>query len=276
LPQDDLRFGWDRFVWIVKFSKRYLFSVNDRNSTDSRDYDDFSPGDFLWLLGEIVTTMGLVRELPAGTTLYRARVDNPEKVFRTATELGTPSREATLFSNRMSPAGIPMFYGAFKDSTAIDETYDPKRGRNVVITVGEFQTARKLPIVDLTRMPSTPSIFDEDRRESRAKIIFLHDFVEDLQKPITKDGREHIDYVPTQVVTEYFRHLYKNPDHGRVMGILYPSARNSETCCVLFLTNEQCCDVRRGWQQEKQRFFTDEPKSWLGLNCPSIRRIIPP
>jgi hypothetical protein len=47
-----------------------------------------------------------------------------------------------------------------------------------------------------------PSLFDEQRRHLRAGLSFLHDFAADLAKPIEKDGREHIEYVPTQIVTE--------------------------------------------------------------------------
>jgi hypothetical protein len=56
-----------------------------------------------------------------------------------------------------------------------------------------------------------------------------------------KDGREHIDYVPTQVVTEYFRHVFKDGDGQPVKGILYPSARqDGGVCCVLFFEADQC------------------------------------
>ena len=58
-----------------------------------------------------------------------------------------------------------------------------------------------------------------------------------------KSGLEHIEYVPTQILTEYFRHLYLDPARDRVWGIIYPSAANlGHKSCVLFLENEHCCD----------------------------------
>lgn len=118
-----------------------------------------------------------------------------------------------------------MFYGAFDEKTAVKETFNSARNNNEVITVGQFRTAREFPVVDLTRAPSVPSIFDSARRDSRPDMIFLNHFMRDFQASVTKDGREHIDYVPTQIVTEYIRHLYSHPDLGIVRGVLYRSAR---------------------------------------------------
>jgi hypothetical protein len=178
--------------------------------------------------------------------IFRVRVHDPANRLLTAAELGTPSRGSARFSNRMSPAGIPMFYGAFDEQTAIAETYDASQGNQVVITVAEFVTARDFPVLDLTKLPQIPSLFDSDRRDTRPGLIFLNDFISDLSAPIEKNGREHIEYVPTQVVTEFFRHCYKHPTHGAVRGILYKSAqRTGGDCCVLFFESDHCCDMHR-------------------------------
>ena len=276
LPQEVLRYGWKNFVSVVKYSKRYLFST-DMGETDllGRD-EELPPGRFLERFGEIITQIGLVRNLKSGTQIYRVRVHDPKKTFQTAADLGTPSAENARYSNRMSPAGIPMFYGAFDEKTAVKETFNSARNNNEVITVGQFRTAREFPVVDLTRAPSVPSIFDSARRDSRPDMIFLNHFMRDFQASVTKDGCEHIDYVPTQIVTEYIRHLYSHPDLGIVRGVLYRSAMGEGECCVLFFHNDQCCDIAKEWTEVKERYSQDKPQFWLGLDCGNIHRVNPP
>jgi hypothetical protein len=69
-----------------------------------------------------------------------------------------------------------------------------------------------------------PSILDGDEQNLyRAATGFLHEFTDDLTKPIAKDGREHIEYVPPQVVTEYVRYRLQQHVGRPVHGILYRS-----------------------------------------------------
>lgn len=61
----------------------------------------------------------------------------------------------------------------------------------------------------------------------------------DLAQPIVLDGREHIDYVPTQVITEYLRfHPVLDLD-----GIRFRSAQNAGVNYVLFLDDSGCANV---------------------------------
>jgi len=188
---------------VIKHARRYFFSVPDEQRQGY--YEEIAPEEFLDRLGDLVTEIGLVQELPEDTYTFRVRVHDPELTFKSASELGTAPHAP--YSNRMSPAGIPMFYGAFEHGTAIAETYDPSLGPVMKITVRKWVTARKIPVLDLTRIPEVPSIFDSEKRGKRSGIIFLHEFTSELSRPIEKDGGGHIDYVPTQVMTEYFRPL---------------------------------------------------------------------
>jgi len=108
----------------------------------------------------------------------------------------------------MSPAGIPMFYGAVDGYTAVAETPTGRIEKSQIISVAEFVSVKEFWVVDLSTLPRIPSRFSETSRHERGAIRFLHDFVSDLSKPVKKDGREHIEYVPTQIVTEYFRHVF--------------------------------------------------------------------
>lgn len=230
---DQLRYGWADFVEAVKRHSRYLFMMPTQEEVEL-DLDKIPPHKMLDEIGKVVNEVGLVKAIEAGTQWFRARIHDPDKSFLTASELGTVPREKAVNPNRMSPAGIPMFYGASDEATVIAETYLPKQGQSAVASVATFQTARSLSVLDLTELPPMPSAFDETTRHLRPAIGFLRGFIEDLTQAIAKDGREHIDYVPTQIVTEYFRHVFKRLAGGQVNGIIYQSSLKGGTCCVLF------------------------------------------
>jgi RES domain len=123
-------------------------------------------------------------------------------------------------------------------------------------------------VVDFTALPVFPSLFDGGRRHLRAPVSFLRSFVKDLAAPIKKDGGEHIEYVPTQVVTEYLRHVFRTEAGDRVRGVIYQSARNGgRNCCVLFVRNKGCCRATAGWENDK--------KKWLGLTGKPTRHNYP-
>lgn len=270
-PGEVLRYGWEEFAKLTKYSVRYLFLRSPDANAEYRGSEEIPPSRFLDRLGEVVEEVGIITTLPQGTRVYRARCHDRSKALQTSAELGPPPAERTKYSNRMSPAGIPMFYGAFDRNTVIKETYTSSCDPEAIVTTAIFETAREFPVLDLTRLPKLPSIFDSAKRDRRPGIIFLQNFTKDLSKRIEKDGREHIEYVPTQVVTEYFRHIYNDTDFGRVRGILYPSAqRHGGKCCVLFFRSEDCCDIAPGWTSITREVKPDVPKFWLGLDTTSI------
>ncbi len=245
---DPMLSGWQLFVEEVKHHRRYFFSLDE----DDRISFDILPSKFLDRLGQEISELELFRTLKPSDIIYRARIHDPNVTLSTASELGPPPTELAHYPNRMSPAGIPMFYGSFDIDTAIKETYKPKKNRQSVATIGKFKPLRELIVLDLTSLPEVPSIFDEHKGYLRPTIMFLLAFVEELSKPIEKDDKAHIEYVPTQVFTEYTRHAYKFDDDVRFEGIIYPSAINpTGISCVLFIENDGCCDkgtTQREWK----------------------------
>jgi RES domain len=61
-----------------------------------------------------------------------------------------------------------------------------------------------------------------------------------LSAPITRDSHTHIEYVPTQVVTEYFRFTFAEEQGLPIDGIVYPSSRmKGKNACVLFMDHRE-------------------------------------
>jgi hypothetical protein len=144
----------------------------------------------------------------------------------------------------MSPAGIPMFYGSFDNETALLETRT-NTSESCTASIATFELMHPMQVLDLTQVGKVPSIFDpafsQIQRETRR---FLRQFIEEVSKSVKKDLIERVEYVPTQVFTEFIRHIF-DPSNGMpVMGIVYPSAvSRGKASCVLFLENEHCCDA---------------------------------
>ena len=107
----------------------------------------------------------------------------------------------------MSPPGIVMFYVSGDAQTAVKEIAG--HGPKPYARIGAFRSTRELRIIDLTREPVPLHYFDEPGFESYQNSQYLHYFVKEITRPIIPDGREHREYVPTQVVTEYLRWALK-------------------------------------------------------------------
>jgi hypothetical protein len=253
--QDRLLIGWEEFCNEVKHARRYFFfSANQPNMAPGTEADFHNiretptPAEVLDEIADLVHELDLVKTIAAGRVFARARPCDPLKPFKSAADLGPAPVEKAVSSNRMSPSGIPMFYGSEQMETAITETSDTPGS----FSVGFFETVKDLRLLDLTDLPPTPSVFLPDAFERRIRITFLKRFVRDLRKAIARDGREHIEYVPTQVVTEYFRHFFKD-DEGRPLdGILYKSAKTGGVNCVLFCENDNTCEsIPVGWGADR-------------------------
>lgn len=237
LPQDVLRYSWERFSKLVKHHHRYLFFPDDEDERDSLLDPYTPPGEMLEHVGALVRDRNLVAEIEPGTQLFRVRIGDPENQYSSLSELCSAPISEARFPNRMSPAGVSAFYASFSSETAIEETDEGTRP--AVASVGQFRTTEPVLVVDFTDLPSVPSLFDQaERRADRPPRIFLRQFVGHLTRLIQKDGRHHVEYVPSQVVTEYLRDRWRDENGNRPSGLRYPSAAGRDgNSVVLFYTH---------------------------------------
>jgi len=129
----------------------------------------------------------------------------------------------------MNPPGIPMTYGAETEDIALRETRSP------CVTAGRFRLERDTRILNLAELPPIPGIFSGADRKERLGLIFIHAFSREITRPVDRTNRIHIDYIPSQVVTEFIRDSEFNGIH--VDGICYPSALDGDARnMVLFAT----------------------------------------
>jgi HEPN/RES N-terminal domain 1/RES domain len=228
-----LIYSWEHFCEFIKHEKRYFF-VQHEEEEPRVLRERLSPAEFLAFISETVEKYSLVKHLSAGSLIYRARQVKRGQALIPALDFGPPPVEFALTSNRMSPAGIVMFYGSDDPATAVAEIDD---NSDVGIAVGSFRTTRDAMLLDLTDLPRPLGFFESQSDAStidRYAVQFLHDFVESMAAKVEPGRREYIDYVPTQVVTEWFRTAF-TCDGARLDGIRYRSSqRENGKSVVLF------------------------------------------
>lgn len=249
---ESLKYSWDRFCETVKHHRRFFFQGAGRSKYPGAD--DRSSMETLHEIKRLIKGSGLIRKIPKGYQLYRARPRKTGKRYSQAADLASPPVEHALQSNRMNPPGIPMFYGAESRQLAVSEV------RNSKASIGVFQTTRKIRILDLANLPSIPGFFSGATRNQRLYLSFLHDFTDEIVKPVPRDERTHIDYLPTQVFTEYLRDARFGGK--QIDGIRYPSATGKAGAnVVLFAQQEDFVGVG----EDDPNFVFRRRKPWLKL-----------
>lgn len=221
-PHEGLIDAWQAFVRFVKHEVRYFFH-NNAPDEFALDHEPGSchPQTLLSTIGSFAQELGLLKELPTGTSLFRVRERDQKDTWElNEKELGAPPSDLAN-AGRMNPAGISYLYLAFDEETAFGEVLS---GPPSTAAIGTFETVQDLIVLDLSALPPLPSIFDDGQRWEREQLLFLQQFAKAISKPVRKDGREHVEYVPSQVVSEYFSRVFLSDDGQPINGLIYPSA----------------------------------------------------
>lgn len=208
-----LNYSWRTFSHAVKHKSRFHF----RSPRADRSYgEEVSVDEMLPFLANLVRRRRMPRRLQAGTTAYRVRIgQHPHSLEH----LGPPPAEGTR-AGRMNPAGIPYFYLSMTEQTALAEA---RVAAGQVATVSRWALAKDLYVLDLTRSLRAPSVFS-GRWGDHDLTQFIYDFVHAISQPVTHDGSEHIEYVPTQVLSEFFAQAFTYAKGRALDGIMFPSA----------------------------------------------------
>lgn len=210
--------SWSKFSHIVKHHTRFHFQL----VAGDHHFNEIEVADTLEAVA--AGLMPLIRTVAAGTQVYRARhLTAAEMKAIDAGAMGAPPKERAS-AGRMNPAGISYFYASYDAQTALLEIGDPQAGRTPVAAT--FVVNRPLRVVDLSQLPIVPSVFAVDLKDVREEALFLIGFVQSITQPVRKDGQEHIDYVPSQVVCEYLAQAFSIEDGKSLDGLIFPSVVN--------------------------------------------------
>ena len=257
--RERLLHGWEAFKRAVKHQRRYTFWSMEREN--EADYDSMPVGGMLALIGKYVRDAHLVKSLPMAKRVWRARVHAASISISQARDLSPPPEELARQPNRMSPAGVVMFYGAEDFDTACAESVVPERAAGKCVTGAVFTTTKEMQILDLVDLPGFPSFFKLGTSEYRHILHFLHRFAQDVAGKVPRDGTEHLDYVPTQAFTEYVRYELALAGGKSIDGIRYKSSANGHPCYVLFCGQAECLSSPA----------TASRQQWMAFDASSLR-----
>jgi len=163
---------------------------------------------------------------------FRARVQVNGQYGMDA--MGMPPID-TCGNGRANPSGIPYFYIASDESTALAEVR-PHPGD--VVSVGRFTLDTEKVVVDLRDPRGCISPFGKDEdtlRALRQDLMFLQKLSDDLAKPY-QPRMAHLEYLPTQYLCEFIR-------KAGFAGVVYRSAVGEGTNFVLFSEEDFHCDA---------------------------------
>jgi hypothetical protein len=189
--------------------------------------------------------VSVIRVLPEGTDLFRARVcDSTDDVKSALTDpfknVGPPPPTRAR-AGRMNVDGVAVFYGALESDTCLAELRPALGSETAVITV---RATKALRLLDFTRISNSYRIlsyFQPDFEEQAERNIFLRRLGRLISQPV-RPGRE-ADYLVTQTMAEYLGHVHSQRAHGTLPllraepfdGLLYKSAQKAGgTNVVLF------------------------------------------
>lgn len=133
--------------------------------------------------------------IPAGTTLYRARINKidfgkkeHEKIPFPPSEMGPPP-QLLATSGRINPEGIPYLYCAGELDTAGAEL---RPWKGAYLTIAEVELQKDIPVADLTLECN-----DENWK------MFLYDFADMFSMQWPPELK--LNYLVTQYFSEYFK-----------------------------------------------------------------------
>ncbi len=231
LHQDERRAlytKWMAFANAVTYSRRYTFLATPEFLPLVKGEKNENKDDILTSLRNLIIAQKLCRTLSKGTTIYRARrVDDAEKMYSFGDITAAPAVNAA--ANRMSPAGVSLFYASFNEKTATRECVGEE---SKSILVGEFAVKKDLNVLDLTIIPA-PSFWMPDWQENE----FLHTFNREITKRLDVNDKNLLQYIPTQVFTEYLRYMFVDGEGNKIDGVLYGSSMTHEKNLVLFCSH---------------------------------------
>lgn len=228
-------YNWESFCRLVKERVRYVFYQTPSSTLCQ------NPAAILDTIASCVEKAKLTKRIDKNTKMYRCRTHEDECWYEKIDDFAPPPVEYA-HAGRMNAEGINVLYLTLDPKTALMETN--VTGKDYA-SIASFRIDASVDVLDLTKITAMeiPSIFDEKNRDLTSTIRFLRLFGESISQPAKIQG---IDYVPTQIVTEYFRFV-ERPNQKKYKGILYNSVQNpGGKCLALFLTREEVLNKELG------------------------------
>jgi len=229
--EDFLHDLWNHFKLVLRHKARFAFHFPNT----FKQWNLSDPADILHQVQYAILKNNMIIELPENSKFYRTRQHQIIDEVSEASHIASLPNSLNKTSGRMNAAGISLFYCSQNKDLTIKEVVRKSRTSRPYYTTVIFKNNKKLQLVDLTKLPDIPSVLDRDNNRFRDIIFFMKTFMKEISLPI-KNKNSVLDYLPTQVITEYLRY---NPDLD-VQGMVYWSSKSTlKKNIVLFYDHEE-------------------------------------
>lgn len=194
---DQWKGQWKEFSAHVHY-RDGIFGFSKGVINRERNHDERHPLDFFNAISTALLRSDGFSLLPEGTILHRVREGHGFQL--TFDELTCPP-DRFAATNRFSPQGVSMFYGASSLETACLEIKVPA---DTSVSAGEFTTRRPLALIDFTAVQFPMGKFDPSWIGNYHIAEFLKEFLADIRKDV-KGETPDATYIPTQALCDFFR-----------------------------------------------------------------------
>ena len=235
--------SWESTLFELKHSRRF-FSPS-ANVLFSHLFADLGK---LRVLRGRMRSQSVVRVMPAGTILFRARVSNILVDLKKASDdpldfVGPPPQEKAR-AGRMNAEGVVVLYCAQDEETCLAEMRPVIGGEIALIKLESQEDLRILDFALLEKalIGDSPGYFDPNyfkELERRKLLQRLHQLI---SQPVIP-GHE-ADYLITQTMAEYLSHVHES----KIDGISFSSAQRADGVNVVLFPAR---DVLQGSIKEK-------------------------
>lgn len=226
--QEYLENIWENFKKVVKYNARFVFYYKKIFAPRF----EVDPVTILDQVQHYIIKFNLFITIPKNKKLYRCRQYANKAEMKSKKDLASTPIEFAKVNGRMNPVGISMFYCSMEKELTIKEVVDYTDFKRPFYSIGFFKNIKEIKLIDLTKIPDMPSIFDDKKNKDIEVLGFMKGFIDDITAPISTND-SMIEYIPTQIVTEYIRY---NPQLN-VDGIIYPSSKSKTSHNIVLFYN---------------------------------------
>jgi RES domain-containing protein len=167
----------------------------------------------------------LTVDIDEGERYFRARISPDGKPIAEKNMGAAPSSVA--MAGRLNPSGMGYLYLCKKPDVAISEI---KASRNDICTIAEFETHKKLKVVDLSQIGEV-SIFSFDEKEKYLMNFFDLSDIDNAMRKSSDKNRLEVEYVPTEYISDFIKSI-------GIDGIIYASTIDLNTKNLILFNEE--------------------------------------
>lgn len=180
--------------------------------------------------------------------IYRARLCMTSKSVNEikaspATKLAAPPK-MLAGEGRMNPAGVPVFYGAFKRATCVAELRPPVGS---VVVSGEFRLNKPVTLLDFERfevadLGPEPSVFDQDYFQKSGRREFLKLLHNKITAPVLPGSERN--YLVSQFIAEYLATCVE----PRIDGVIFKSVQDPTGSNITLFSHVVLVETALQWE----------------------------